>query len=134
MGPPSCSLRPPLLPFEGLFLREDEAFFMMVLFPHIYSKHHAVLMFNVLHVPMVTSQTSHITFYSFQHFFSFSFFFFMVPNNTQPFPCTQINSTALWPTKPDEPGNCKTKDRLSIIFSIQSSNKNGNHGVAFKNF
>ena len=54
MGPPSCSLRPPLLPFEGLFLREDEAFFMMVLFPHIYSKHHAVLMFNVLHVPMVT--------------------------------------------------------------------------------
>ena len=55
MGPPSCSLRPPLLPFEGLFLREDEAFFMMVLFPHIYSKHHAVLMFNMLHVPMVTS-------------------------------------------------------------------------------
>ena len=55
MGPPSCSLRPPLLPFKDPFLREEESFFMVVLFPHIYNKHHAVLLFNVLHVPMVTS-------------------------------------------------------------------------------
>ena len=55
MGPPSCSLCPPLLPFKDPFLREEESFFMVVLFPHIYNKHHSVLIFNVLHVPIVTS-------------------------------------------------------------------------------
>ena len=55
MRPPSCSLRPPLLPFKDPFLREEESFFMVVLFTHIYNTHQAVLKFNMLHVTMVTS-------------------------------------------------------------------------------